>query len=153
MSIEDRLAIQEMIARYSYTYDGKDASGFAQVFAENGVFEIFVPGATHPAVRLQSRREIHEWAAPRLHERIGRFTDRHHQSGILFDDLTGEEARVRVMVLVTRQESAGAQPYANLTGEYHDVWRKTPDGWRLAHRAAYIDRDPGFSSTRRDVPR
>jgi hypothetical protein len=34
MSIEDKLAIHEMIARYSYAYDSKDAGGFAQVFLE-----------------------------------------------------------------------------------------------------------------------
>ena len=27
----------------------------------------------------------------------------------------------------------------------HDDWRKTPTGWRLAHRSAYVDRDPGWS--------
>jgi SnoaL-like domain len=145
MSIEDKLAIHGMIAQYSYLYDSKDADGFAQVFVENGVFEIFVPGKTIPAVRLQSRQEIRVWAAQRLQERIGRFTSRHYQSGILFDELTTEEARVRVMVLVTRQEATDTPPYVNLTGVYHDRWRKTPEGWRLAHRAAYTDRDPGFS--------
>lgn len=30
MSIEDTFAIQEMIAKYSYAYDSKDAEGFAQ---------------------------------------------------------------------------------------------------------------------------
>ena len=145
MSIEDKLAIHEMIAEYSYTYDSKDADGFAEVFVENGVFEIFVPGQTRPAVNLQSRKEIREWAAERLQGRTGRFASRHYQSGIRFDGLTDEEARVRVMVLVTRQETTDTRPYVNLTGTYHDVWRKTPAGWRLAHRGAYIDRDPGFS--------
>ena len=146
MSVEEKLAIHEMIARYSYAYDSKDAEGFAHVFAETGVFEIFVPGKTIPAVRLQSRKDIREWAAQRLHERIGQFTSRHYQAGILFDGLTRDEARVRVMVLVTRQDATDTQPYVNLTGVYHDRWRKTPDGWRLAHRAAYADRDPGFAT-------
>jgi uncharacterized protein (TIGR02246 family) len=146
MSLDDKLAIHEMIAQYSYTYDGRDADGFAQVFTEDGTFEIFVPGQTSPVVRLQSRHAIREWAAERLQERHGRFTSRHYQSGIRFDALTADEARVRVMVLVTRQADREPRPYVNLTGAYHDVWRKTPAGWRLAHRAAYIDRDPGFST-------
>jgi hypothetical protein len=50
MSLEDKLAIHEMIAQYSYAYDSKDDDGFAQVFVENGVFEIFVPGKTMPVV-------------------------------------------------------------------------------------------------------
>jgi uncharacterized protein (TIGR02246 family) len=74
MSIEDKRAIHEMIAQHSYAYDNKDADGFAHVFVENGVFEIFVPGKTVPAIWLQSRTEIREWATQRLHERIRRFT-------------------------------------------------------------------------------
>src|SRR3989442_751113 len=121
MSTEEKLAIHEMIAQYSYMYDSKDADGYAQVFAENGEFEIFVPGKTGPVVRLQSRKEIHKWAAQRLQERRGRFTGRHYQSGIRFDELTSAEARVRVMMLVTRQEATDKRPYVNLTGVYHDV--------------------------------
>src|SRR5437867_13261814 len=88
MSIEEKLAIHEMIAKYSYTYDGRDAEGFAQVFVEDGVFEIFGPGNTIPRVRLQSRTEIRTWAAQRLQGRVGRFTSRHYQSGTVFDELT-----------------------------------------------------------------
>jgi uncharacterized protein (TIGR02246 family) len=145
MSLEDKLAIHEMIAQYAYAYDSQDADGFAQVFVEHGVFEIFVPGKTMPAVRLQSRQAIREWATQRLQARLGRFTSRHFQAGILFDALTEEEARVRVMVLVTRQAATEMPPSVHLTGVYHDRWRKTPEGWRLAHRAAYADCDPGFA--------
>ena len=144
--IDDRLAIHEMIAQYAYSYDSRDADGFAEVFAEDGVFEIFFPGNTSPAVRLQSRKEIYEWAAQRLRERRGRFTSRHYQSGVRFESLTAQEARLRVMVLVTRQEAIDTAPYVHMTGMYHDVWRKRSDGWRLAHRAAYADRDPGLGT-------
>jgi uncharacterized protein (TIGR02246 family) len=145
MSIEEKLAIHEMIARYSYTYDGEDAEGFANLFVEDGVFEIFVPGKTGPSVRLQSRREIREWAAQRLQEREGRFTSRHYQSGVLFDELTSEAARTRTMVLVTHQGVTEAAPRPTVSGVYHDQWCKTHEGWRLAHRAAHVDRDPGLS--------
>jgi len=145
MSIEEKLAIHEMIARYSYTYDGQDADGFAQLFVEDGVFEIFVVGKTSPSVRLQSRREIREWATRRLHERNGRFTSRHYQSGIPFDELSSDSARTRTMVLVTHQGATEPAPRPTASGVYYDRWRKTSEGWRLAHRAAHVDRDPGFS--------
>ena len=145
MSIEDKLAIQESIAQYSYAYDSKDAEGFAQLFVEDGVFEVFVPGRTTASVRLQSRMEIREWAAHRLQERSGRFTSRHYQSGILFDELTSDAALTRSMVLVTHQGVAEPAPRPTVSGVYHDHWRKTHTGWRLAHRAAHVDRDPGFS--------
>jgi len=144
MSIEDKLAIQELIARYSYTYDSKDADGFAQLFVEDGVFEVFVPGKATASVRLQSRAEIREWAARRLQARDGRVTSRHYQSGTLFDELTSASALTRTMVLVTHQGVAEAAPRPTISGVYHDQWRKTQTGWRLAHRAAHVDRDPGF---------
>jgi ketosteroid isomerase-like protein len=145
MSIEEKLAIHEMIARYSYTYDGRDADGVARLFVEDGVFEIFVPGKASPSVRLQSRTEIREWAANRMQQRSGRFTSRHYQSGILFDKLTSDSAVTRTMLLITHQGVTEAGPQPTVSGVYRDQWRKLPEGWRLAHRAAYIDRDPGFS--------
>jgi hypothetical protein len=145
MSLEDKLAIHEIIARYSYTYDGKDAEGFAQLFVEDGVFEIFVPGTTTASVRLESRTEIRDWAARRLQRRTGRFTSRHYQSGTLFDELTPDSALTRTMVLVTHQDVAEPAPRPTVSGVYHDHWRKTHEGWRLARRAAHLDRDPGSS--------
>src|SRR5439155_647781 len=65
MSVEDRLAIQEAIARYSHTYDSKDADAFAQLFVEDGILEVIVPGESSPTVRLSSRAAIREWAAQR----------------------------------------------------------------------------------------
>lgn len=70
------------------------------------------------------------------------FTSRHHQSGTLFEELTFCSAKSRTMVLVTHQTLDDALPCLALTGVYHDLWRKTAVGWRLAHRAARVDRDP-----------
>jgi hypothetical protein len=53
--LEDKLAIHEIIARYSYAYDGQDAEGFARLFVEDGVFEIFAPAPPPP--RSDSSRE------------------------------------------------------------------------------------------------
>jgi ketosteroid isomerase-like protein len=145
MSVEDRLAIQEIIARYSYTYDRNDADGFARLFVEDAVFEIFVPGKATAAVRLRSRTEIRDWAAQRMRERTGRFASRHYQTGVLFDELTSDSATSRTMVLVTHQGIADPAPRPTVSGVYHDRWRRTQTGWQLAHRAAHLDRDPGFS--------
>ena len=139
MSIEDRLAIQEIIARYSHTYDGLDADEFSQLFVEDGVFEVFVIGKAAAVIRLQSRAAIHAWAVERLRARRGAFTSRHHQSGTVFDALTSETAQTRTTVLVTHQRTGEVSPRPMLTGVYHDRWLKTVAGWRFAHRAAYVD--------------
>ena len=141
MSVEDRLAILETIAQYSHTYDGQDAEGFARLFAEDGVFEVFEPDKDVAILRLTSQAAIHAWAAKRLAARRGVFTSRHHQSGTLFEELTSNSAKSRTMVLVTHQLLYAALPRLALTCVYHDLWRKTAVGWRFVHRAAYVDCD------------
>jgi hypothetical protein len=147
MSLEDKLAIQEVIAQYSYTYDAQDADGFAAQFTEDAVWESFAAGATHPEIRLESQAAIHAWAMQRLHERRGRFVSRHYQSNTLFETLTAESARTRTMVLVTHQDVTEAVPRLTASGVYHDQWRKTPDGWLLVHRRLHHDtREPVISA-------
>lgn len=144
MSVVEKVAIQEMMAGYSYTWDGKDADAFSQLFVPDGIFEVVIPGESSPTVRLTSRAAIRNWAAQR-HLDNAMVQSRHYQSGVLFDDLTAETARTRTMVLVTRQGAGAAAPETRLTGVYHDEWRKTQDGWRLVRRTACVDRDPGFA--------
>ncbi len=139
--LDDRLAIQEVIAQYAYTYDAGDADGFAALFTEDAVWEMLASGATRPDVRLESRAAIREWAAHRLRERAGRFTSCHHQSGVVFDELTADAARTRTMVLVTHQGAGDAAPHPTDSAVYHDRWRRTPAGWRLTHRT--VRRDGG----------
>ena len=141
MSVEDKLAIQEAIARYSYTYDSLDAGAFAELFVEDGVFEVFVPGNSTAVLRLESRAAIRTWAAQRLDARRGVFRSRHHQSGTIFDELTSGSARTRTMLLVTHQGLDEPLPRPTLSGVYYDRWQKTSGGWRIAHRAAYVDSD------------
>jgi ketosteroid isomerase-like protein len=147
MSLEDKLAIQEVIAQYSYTYDAQDAEGFAALFTEDAVWELFAAGATHPTIRLESRAAIHGWAMQRLHERRRRFTSRHYQSNTMFETLTAESARTRTMLLVTHQDVTEAAPRPTASGVYHDQWRKTPEGWQLVHRRLHHDtREPLLSA-------
>ena len=39
MSLEDKLAIQEVIAQYLYTFDSKDAEGCANLFTDDAVMD------------------------------------------------------------------------------------------------------------------
>ena len=137
MRLEDKLAIQEVIAQYSYTYDAQDAEGFATLFTEDAQWELFAAGATHPTIQLESRAAIQAWAVQRLTERRGRFISRHYQCNTLFETLTAQSAQTRT--IVTHQDFTEAAPRLTASGVYHDQWRKTPEGWRLVHRRLYHD--------------
>jgi uncharacterized protein (TIGR02246 family) len=124
MSLEDKLAIQEVIARYAYTWDAKDADGVANLFTEDAVWEMIAPGDTWPSHRMESRAAIRT---------------RHHQSGTVFDELSAATARTLTMVLVTHQGPVDLAPRSHRSGVYHDQWRKTPEGWKLVRRTLRHD--------------
>ena len=136
MNLEDRLAIQAVIAQYSYTWDTKDAASFANLFTEDGVWELLQAGDSHPQIHLQSRAAIGVWAAQRHQELLAGIWTFHHQSGVLFDELTTEHARTRTMILLTHQGTTESVPRLVFSGVYYDEWRKTPEGWRFARRTA-----------------
>ena len=102
MSLADKLDILEVIARYAYTYDGRDADGFAQLFTEGGIFEVIPAGGSQPELRLETRAAIHAWVVQRHQQVVQGIHDRHYQSGTLFDVLTEEHAQTRTMVLITK---------------------------------------------------
>ena len=93
MSLEDKMDILAVIARYSYTYDGRDADGFAQLFMAGGIFEVMYSGGSHPELRLASRAAIHAWVVQRHQQVVMGIHDRHYQSGTLFDVLTQSRPR------------------------------------------------------------
>lgn len=133
MNVEDMTAIQQMIALYSYTFDSGDAGGWANVFTTDGTWEFYATGAVEPSTRLAGHEELRAFCERQFGNRPPGLNSMHHQSGVYFEELTGDTARTRVMVIITSQlpQQAG-QIY--LTGTYYDRWQKTVSGWRLAHR-------------------
>ena len=139
MSIEDRLAIREQIARYSYVWDELDAAGYADLFTDDAVFEVDPTLPEGPSVHLESRAAILEWARSRFEGR-GRIRTRHNQSGTVFEQLSADSARTRTMNLTMRWLRGEARPELWSTGVYVDEWRKTTEGWRMARRTLHHDR-------------
>ncbi|HUV44579.1 MAG TPA: nuclear transport factor 2 family protein [Dehalococcoidales bacterium] len=133
VSTEDMLAIQQQVARYSYTFDSGDAEGWANVFTEDGLWEFYAAGATTPATKLEGREQLRDFCAQRLSERREGVTSYHHQSGLIFDELTADSASVRTMLVLTIQVPTEA-PRLYMTGVYQDQWVKTPQGWRIKYR-------------------
>ena len=131
--------ILEVIARYAYTYDGRDADGFAHLFTEDGIFEVIYSGGNAPELRLESRAAIHTWALQRHQGKVKDIQDRHYQSGMLFDVLTPDQAQTRTMVLITHQSATDPTPRPVLSGVYHDRWQKTQAGWQIAQRTLRHD--------------
>lgn len=139
MSISDRLAILDVIARYSHTFDNREVDAFARLFTEDGVFEFIAADASEPELSLASRAAIHAWVSRWYADLDPAIQSRHQQSGTMFQTLTPERAESATMLLTTAQHPGEAGPRLKMTGVYHDTWRKTADGWKLSHRRLRYD--------------
>ncbi len=140
MNLEDRFAILDVIAAYAYAWDGQDADAWASLFTSDAVWELYAGAGERPARRFSSRDEIRGFAADSFRDRLAGVRTRHYQTNTLFSELTADAARTTTMALITQQGPADERARITLTGAYEDQWRKTDDGWMLAHRRLYGDR-------------
>ena len=133
----DRLAILELIARYSYAWDECDTEAYVALFTDDAVFEADPEAPDGPVISCHGRDAIRAWAQP-VHERRerSRMQIRHNQTGTLFEELTDASARTRTMLLTTR---CGPDPEPSTSGVYSDEFRKTSDGWRFSRRTLRHD--------------
>lgn len=119
-----REQIRHTLAAYNHAGDSNDADGFAGAFTEDAIFE-------GPGFRLDGRAAIRAWKASQ--PMFGAATFRiHHVSGVLIEFLAADRARVRSNWLVTTDIGADS------AGRYDDLFRKTRDGWRIAHRQGAV---------------
>ena len=140
MSVEDRLAILETIARYSQAFDGKDARAYASLFTDDGVFEIYMRSGSEPVQRYAGGAAIFEWVDEAFRGRLSEVQTRHNQSATVFDELAPSAARTRTMLIETRQRPGERHPVPYMTAVYRDEWRKSEQGWRFARREVHLDR-------------
>ncbi len=138
MNAEDRLDILQQIAAYSFTFDGKDADGWAALFTEEGEWLSRYQGQETPTEHLVGRDAIRAWAAKRHGTIPDTYRSFHHQSGTLFDELTADSATTRTMLVLTGHDMSGANPargaQVGITGIYHDQWVKNAEGWLISKR-------------------
>ncbi len=148
MDVDDRLAILDRIAHYSYAWDGRDSDAYAALFTEDGVFEVFA-GREEPVIHNNGREAIRAWARgihsgeePGMRQHPPGEQTRHNQSGTVFEELGGDAALTHTMLLSTAQAPGDAIPRPSTTGVYRDEWRRTPEGWRIARRTLRLDIPP-----------
>jgi hypothetical protein len=118
MTFDDYFEIQQVCARFAFVVDERAWERLAEIFTD----EAELDRAAYGLPPLRGHAAIAESL-----ERLPRIV----HLGANLEVTSAEEDRVE-----TRSRFIGVGPSGTMTGEYRDVWRKTPDGWRIACRAA-----------------
>ena len=136
VTVEDRLALVDLIAEYAYMWDGRDADGWSNLFIEDAIWEMHDSGSARTEVTLRTRSEIRAAAVSAFADRVG-VRACHHQDNTLITEMGHDSAHARTMFLVTQQRADEVTPRMILSGVYEDDFVRTDAGWRFAKRVAY----------------
>jgi uncharacterized protein (TIGR02246 family) len=113
--------IRRLLAGYASTFDARDPEGFANLFTEDGIMQL-----------SEDRQIVGRDKLTKAVERMPPSEGRHYPEApeVSVDaDTATATSRFRALT------GTGAE----VTGTYHDQLRRTPDGWRIAHRRILED--------------
>ena len=123
---EDRLAIQDLIARYAWSLDTGDDAAYAQLFTRDGVFiERGQPFKGREALAAHVR----ELFADR------RPGNRHHNTQLVFESGDANRCVIRSYSLHVFEPEPGAPKLVRMQGHYRDVCEKLDGVWYFAERS------------------
>ena len=127
-AINDRIEIEELLARYSRALDYRQWDDLEAIFTPDGEFD--AGGLGHP----HGPRAIREM----IEGTIGGLDATQHLVGksIVEFSADGDSAEVRTYLISQhiRESTPGPVKHYFLGGEYADRVVRTPDGWRIAFR-------------------
>jgi hypothetical protein len=122
----EKLAIQELCARYCHSIDAQDSAGWAECFTAEGVFEF-------DGWAIQGRADLREYAE--VHARLMRC--RHLTLNLLYE-VHGDTATGTSTTVVTLATEGGYKILGQ--GAYEDRLVKEGGRWRIASRRVRTDR-------------
>jgi hypothetical protein len=127
MDVADRLAIEDLYARYCVALDSGDEDGWVATFTEDGEFLGRAPA--------RGRRELRAYHRDRMAARVTEpFTNPQHWTTNLL--LQGEAPEVRGFAYVMRIATLGGDGGVQIVreGAYRDLIRKVDGRWLFASR-------------------
>jgi 3-phenylpropionate/cinnamic acid dioxygenase small subunit len=136
----DRLAIEDVFARYAHTADGYDVEGWLNCFAEDGIFEVDVNGK---GIQFAGRQALQEFIGAHIRLLPG---TRHVMTNHLVE-LNGDVAvhRCTLTGMLSRPEKV----YTFISGWYQTTLERVAGEWKIKHRIVYSD--IGADSTDREL--
>jgi ketosteroid isomerase-like protein len=123
----DEREIRNLLARLGHLADYGDLDVYLTQFTEDAVWE-------RPGDRRQGHADILAGAQERRASGIqGPGTHSRHINTTMWVDVDGSDTAEAHSYFLFVQNTT-TTPTLSVVGHYHDVLRRTPDGWKLAHR-------------------
>src|SRR6266849_10352313 len=132
MSIEDRLAIDDLFVRYTTALDAGDVETVVDCFTANAALESPVIG------KIAGSEAIRAFAERFAAQRAGGMQFRHMVTNIAAEiDGDTADATAYLFVLITHDGKSRSLP----PGRYECVAAKEGDTWRFRRRVVFHDHD------------
>ena len=122
----EKLAIQELFARYAHAVDNLDPEAWMQCFTPEGVFQVG-NRAMRGQAALRGYAEVH----------VREIRCRHLMGNFLYE-IHGDKATGQCSMLATLATAGGYKIFAQ--GRYVDRLVKQNGRWKIAHRRVELDR-------------
>jgi uncharacterized protein (TIGR02246 family) len=132
MSVEDRLEVTDLVARYAECVDSGDLEGYAALFTPDGVVE-------YSGGSVRGRDEIKAWVDRLAKEgRIGPESKLKHFLGLPVIRGADERCTARTYVSIPRMMDSG-EISTRLMGTYKDDIVKREGRWLIEKRIIDLD--------------
>jgi ketosteroid isomerase-like protein len=132
-----RDACRQLLMRYATTLDARDMDGFVDVFAEDLVWK------RAGLEDLRSRADIRGFFRE-IYAKRNAYIKRHNFTTVCIEPVDEHTATgISYAVVFTDYNFSGNYPSPmlppELMMEYHHVFKKTPQGWKIArHETKYV---------------
>jgi ketosteroid isomerase-like protein len=131
--VDDIAAITALVHRYADLLDGGDIEGVVELFAD----------ATWRSAATGDVRRGHD-EIKQVYDRVilydGIPRTRHLMTNLIIEiDEGSDEASGRLSFTVLQGVDRGEPIAAVVSGQYHDRYRRGPDGWHFADRLFIVD--------------
>ena len=129
-SLDDRVAISDLLVRYATGIDTKDWPLFRSCFTENVLADYGDIGVWNGVEEITSFMEVAHRHMPHTKHRMSNFV-------VEVDGATATAVSYVHAVLVFE---TGPNDWSDAIGHYEDKLVRTPEGWRIAERKWYPTR-------------
>lgn len=131
----DRLAIEDVFARYAHAADEYDASEWLNCYSEDGIFEVDTEGNR---IQFLGKPALKKFIDAHIRLLPG---TRHVQTNHLFS-IKGDSAAhlCTLSGMLTRPEKV----YTFISGTYESDLEKIEGEWKIKHRIVHVDNGANF---------